>query len=204
MGQDATTIPFDPQSIERINIESIFFSYDQLEGIYDFNLKLIGPLGSKVYVHELPQQQATWSPHTIEGYYIGPELDHYICYRTCIPATRAVRIANTIFWMPYYCKAPKNLSEDAAIAAKQDLIHDLNHPAPGSPLAPINNKHVTALRKLTKIFCTVAPKLDETPVPPSVEEYLKPIFQQHPIDTKFTKIYGDVPYKGTVQILTRS
>ena len=71
-------------------------AYAQLEGAFDFNRTPLAPPGTRVIVHEKPNQRRTWAPHGIDGWYIGPALDHYQCYRVWIPSTHAERIADTI------------------------------------------------------------------------------------------------------------
>jgi hypothetical protein len=55
----------------------------------------IAPPGTRVLVHEKPADQETWSPHGTHGWYVGPALDLYRCYRTWVLYTRCERICNT-------------------------------------------------------------------------------------------------------------
>ena len=62
-------------------------AHAQLEGAFDFNRTPLAPPGTRVIVHEKPNQRRTWAPHGIDGWYIGPAMDHYQCYRVWIPST---------------------------------------------------------------------------------------------------------------------
>ena len=78
-------------------------AYAQLEGAFDFNRTPLFPPGTRVIVHEKPTQRRTWAPHGVDGWYIGPAMDHYQCYRVWIPSTHAEHIADTIqFFRPYF------------------------------------------------------------------------------------------------------
>ena len=114
-------------------------------GLYNFNRRPLGPLGCNLMVHELPEQRTTWAPHTVEGFYLGPALNHYRCYRTWIPATRSERVANTIVWLAQHISVPKTSSADAAISAAQELIYALQNPHPVSALSPLQDLNVAAL-----------------------------------------------------------
>ena len=75
-------------------------AYSQIFGSFDFNRTPIAPLGTKLLIHEKPGPRASWSPHAIDGWYIGPALRHYRCFRVWATATNAERIADTIVWFP--------------------------------------------------------------------------------------------------------
>ena len=83
-------------------------AWSQIHGHFNFNRTPIAPLGTKVLVHEKPQNRASWDPHRVEGWYIGPALESYRCFKTYIPKTRAERITDTVAWLPHYLKFPLN------------------------------------------------------------------------------------------------
>ena len=75
-------------------------AYAQLEGIFDLNKTHLAPPGTRVIIHEKPAQRRTWAPHGIDGWYVGPALDHYQCHRVWIPSTQSERIADTLQFFP--------------------------------------------------------------------------------------------------------
>ena len=86
-------------------------------------------------VHEKPSVRETWAPHAMEGWYLGPAVRHYRCYRVWVNETSAERIADTLVWFPTHVTMPTVSSTDAAKAAARDLITALLHPSAASPLA---------------------------------------------------------------------
>jgi hypothetical protein len=36
--------------------------------------------------------RGSWGPHVLEGFYVGPALDHYISYNVWLPGTSSVRV----------------------------------------------------------------------------------------------------------------
>ena len=56
-------------------------AYAQLEGTFDFTRTPLAPPGTRVIIHEKPTTRQTWSPHGTDGWYVGPALHHYQCYR---------------------------------------------------------------------------------------------------------------------------
>ena len=60
-----------------------------LEGTFDYNRTHLAPPGTKVIVHNKPNRSRTWVQHGVQGYYIGPKIEHYRCYKVFISNTRA-------------------------------------------------------------------------------------------------------------------
>ena len=56
----------------------------------------IAPPGAIILIHQNTIQRKSWEPHAIEGYYIGPAMEHYRCYNTYCMKTGATRILDTI------------------------------------------------------------------------------------------------------------
>jgi len=72
-----------PQALTTLNllrgsrINPKLSAYAQLNGAFDFNRTPMGPPGTRVLVHELPEARGTWAPHAVPGWYIGPAFEHY-------------------------------------------------------------------------------------------------------------------------------
>ena len=72
----------------------------QLNGEFDYNRTPMAPPGTKVLIHETPQQRRTWDLHGKEGWYIGTSPLHYRCYHIYIPETQGERITKTVQFSP--------------------------------------------------------------------------------------------------------
>ena len=68
----------------------------QLNVAFDFNRTPLAPPVTGGIVHETPNNRRTWSPHGLDGWYLGPAPEHYRYPRMYIPRTRAERIAKTV------------------------------------------------------------------------------------------------------------
>ena len=60
----------------------------QLNGAFNYNRILMDPPGTKLLIHETPQQRRTWELHCRERWYIGTAPLHYRCYLICVPEIR--------------------------------------------------------------------------------------------------------------------
>ena len=174
----------------------------------------MAPLGTKVLVHETPEQRCTWAVHGQEGYYIGSAPDHYRCYQVYISSTNGIRIAETIEFFPAHCKMPTMTATDKATLAATQLIDILQTPQPNSPFPSVGDKQMQALSKLAQIFQHVlptpsmtntppAPRVEKQPTPPAprVEEPPSPppqpqtprVPHQYPLRSKTQTIISDQP-----------
>ena len=87
-----------PQSVITLNLlrcsqlNPKLSAWAQLHGHFDFNRTPIAPPGIRVIAHNKPANRGTWSPHGLDGWYIGPALEHYRCYEIWMWDTRSVRV----------------------------------------------------------------------------------------------------------------
>ena len=123
-------------------------AYAQLEGSFNFNATPLAPPGTKVVVHETPAARKSWAPHGIEGWYVGPAMKHYRCFRCFIPKTGSERIAETVQFFPQQVRMPSTSSQDAAIKAIHDLTHAIKHPTAATLTLLLGDEKTHALETL--------------------------------------------------------
>jgi hypothetical protein len=143
-------------------------AFAQIAGSFDFNCNPLGPPGTFVLAHEKPINRTTWSPHALEGWYVGPALDSYRCYRVWIIETRDTRIIDTLEWFPKHVPMPASGSNDRILAALKDILHALRHPSPATPLAPRTDSQTQAITDLVTLLtktCTVDDTSDAITLP---------------------------------------
>ncbi len=127
-------------------------AYAQLEGTFDYNATPIAPPGMKVVAHEKPEHRQSWSTHGLIGWYIGPAMEHYRCYRIYIPETKGERVCDTVDFFPQNTKLPQLSAEAATLRAAQHLISTLKQPHPEAPFLNLGDEKVRALETLADIF----------------------------------------------------
>ena len=71
-------------------------AYMALEGAFDYNKTPIAPPGTKFVMHEKPDKKYLWAAHGVNGWYLGPALEHYRCYRVYVNNTQAERNSDTV------------------------------------------------------------------------------------------------------------
>ena len=56
-------------------------AWEALFGNFNFDATPLGPAGCQVLTHNKPAIRKSWDFRTQDGFYIGPALNHYCCYR---------------------------------------------------------------------------------------------------------------------------
>jgi hypothetical protein len=170
-----------PQAILTLNlmrgsrINPKLSAWAQVNGNYDFNRIPIAPPGIRVLVYETPTARASWSPHAVDGWYVGPAQDSYRIYRVWIEETRAECNADMLAWFPTKVTMPIASSVDTIIAGAKDIVHALEHPSTGFPLAPLSDSEAATLRTLTGILINRSePKLGTSPTTVSFAPEVEP------------------------------
>ena len=107
--------------------------YAQIHGAFDYNKTPLIPPGTNILVHKTPTTWKSWTLHGGEGWYVGPAIEHYLCFRYYIQTTGSKRIAETVEFSPKHVKVLSTTSKDAEISTVHDLIYELKNPTSFSP-----------------------------------------------------------------------
>ena len=100
---------------------------------FDFNKTPLAPPGTKVLVYKNPNRRRIWGQYGVQGWYMGPSVEHYWCYKVYISNTRAEIIVDTVELFPENTMMPGTYSANATIHVTTDLISALKNTAPTTP-----------------------------------------------------------------------
>ena len=117
----------------------------QPNGVFDFNRTPLAPPVTKALIFDISADCRTWTPHGVDGWYLGPSPKHYRCYRLYVPKTRAERITRTVQFFLHQCPELKTSSVNAAIVAVRALTEALTNPAPAAPFAQFRDAQQQAI-----------------------------------------------------------
>ena len=173
-------------------------AYEAMHGTFNYDATPLAPLGCKILIHETPEQRTSWGPHAVDGYYIGPALEHYRCYRAYIPTTRSERIAETVEFQPHICETPMITDKENAIIAAHNLTKILQKP---NVLPKMETTTMEALQKLAAIFSHQL--ITDTPPTPSntrcMKEHAPPRVAVTPAPTPQHPTNKDAPFPRVVE-----
>jgi hypothetical protein len=73
-------------------------AYAQVNGSFNYNRTPLAPPGCQVLAHDKPDKRTTCPPppHGLNGWYVGPALESYRCWKIWIWETRSIRICDTV------------------------------------------------------------------------------------------------------------
>ena len=74
---------------------------DSINDTFDFNKTPLAPVGCKIVAHEKPNKRKTFDPAGIQGWYVGPALEHHRCYTCYIPKSKGFRNYDTVDFFPH-------------------------------------------------------------------------------------------------------
>jgi hypothetical protein len=113
-------------------IDPTKLAYETLYGPYDWNRYPLAPLGCKVVVYKDGNTRGLWASRGVDGWYLGPSMDHYRCDIYYIPETRAYRISGSTELFPQHCQLPDSTPHQHLRALPNELT-DLPPPANATP-----------------------------------------------------------------------
>ena len=152
-------------------------------GAFDFLKHPIAPIGTRLLIHDKPTARASWAPHEVPGFYLGPALQHYRSYRAWSTTTNTMRITYAVAWFPHDFAMPGPSIHDILVRTIDDLqeaLHKFSASAPSArtttqPASLIttiaNNLHIIANMHVTpqsSAFNDPASEQRVSPPPPSV------------------------------------
>ena len=84
-------------------INQTISAYEQLNNPYAWNRYPLAPLGCKAVIYKDGDTRGSWASRGVDGWYLGPSMDHYQCSLFYIPETRANHISGSAELFPQHC-----------------------------------------------------------------------------------------------------
>ena len=95
-----------PQSDTTLNLLRTYRRFPRLSSYKCLNQKFnfaaipIALPGTRVVSQISTNQCRHMAPHGIDGWYVEPSIQHYLCHKCCIPSNHVVQDVMTINWFP--------------------------------------------------------------------------------------------------------
>jgi hypothetical protein len=93
-------------------------AWEFFQGPFNFNKMPLGPVGCRVLIPAKPATRQSWDFRAKPGFYIGPALDSYRCFKLVKYDTKSQVILDTIKFYHLYLSVP-------VLSAKDKIIHGL-------------------------------------------------------------------------------
>ena len=102
-------------------------------GQFDYNRTPLAPPGTKIVAHVSAATRTSFGQHGKVGWYIGPSLEHYRCYRCYFTDTMQERDVLKVDFIPEKVPFPIFTSATYLQQTAEDMLHLLQHPIPSTP-----------------------------------------------------------------------
>jgi hypothetical protein len=112
-------------------------AWEFFNGPFDFNKTPLGPVGCRVLIHAKPATWQSWDFRAKEGFYIGPALDSYRCFKLIKMDTKSHVISDTVEFCHAYHTIPVPTAEDRIVQglrAVTDTLVGFYHACLGFPV----------------------------------------------------------------------
>ena len=136
-------------------------AYVYLAGEHNYNKVPLTPPGTKVFVHAKPHKRKTWAYHGQIGWYVGPAIHHYRCFRVYMPQTGREIVTDTVKFLPETIPFPTE-SFETKLSNAIDKILTLLQSTKNPPILPT----LQQTTDITKAFSQVQKILHQQLPPP--------------------------------------
>jgi hypothetical protein len=111
-------------------------------------------------IYEDSNSRASWAPHGLNAWFLGPSKDHYRCHLYFVPETSGYRVSGSTELFPQYCIAPHFSNETHVNELSAELTSTL-------PTLARRQCTLSTLRALAQQLDSF---VDGTPTPPPVAQ----------------------------------
>ncbi|KAL7482034.1 hypothetical protein ACHAW6_007726 [Cyclotella cf. meneghiniana] len=177
-------------------------TWDSLFGTFNFDATPLGPVGCCLLIHNKATTHRSWDYCSHNGFYVGPALHHYRCYKVPNKESQAVAITNAIKFRHHYLPTTDLMAEDK-------IIDMLQQPCLANTTPTVQLQAIYQLREIFHHYASTSPTNETTPPRVHAPTPRVPNFQSHPLvpPTPPTKTIGpqttDEPSRHIVPTHTR-
>ena len=96
-------------------------AWECINGPFNFDATPMGPPGCRALLHAKPNTRRSWDFRSLDGFYVGPALNHYRCFTLLKRESQAVVISDTICFRHPTFAATNPSTEDRLIYGLRTL-----------------------------------------------------------------------------------
>jgi hypothetical protein len=100
-------------------------AWDFFQGPFDFNKTPLGPFGCCILIHAKPASRRSWVFCANNGFYIGPALESYHCFKLVNADTKIQVISDPVEFSHFYLSIPAPFTEDQIVHGLQIVVRVL-------------------------------------------------------------------------------
>jgi hypothetical protein len=136
-------------------------AWEFFQGPFDFNKTPLGPVGCRVLIHAKPATRRSWDFRAKNGFYIGPDMDSYRCFKLVNADTKSQVISDTVEFSHSYLSIPAPSTEVRIIHGLQVVAGALTGALPPTSISQV--EAITNLRDIFESWQLLAPPAFQPP-----------------------------------------
>ena len=113
--------------------------------MFNYAATPLAPPVIKCQIHEKPNERKSWAPHSVDGFYLGPAMQHYRYHKVFVTKTNAQRISDTVGFFPTKIRIHETSTLKQIKHSVNDLLQVLRNPQP-------KTIQTNALKHLAELF----------------------------------------------------
>jgi hypothetical protein len=122
-------------------------TWESFNGPFDLNKTPLAPVGCIELIRAKRATRQSWDYRAKQGFYVGPALDHYRCYKLMKSETKQKVIFDTVEFRHAYLQIPAVLADDKIINGLQVMAGALCNAPP-----PTSSNRLDAIEMLRTLF----------------------------------------------------
>jgi hypothetical protein len=130
-------------------------AWEFFHGPFDFNKTPLAPVGCHVLIHAKPITCRSWDFRAKDGFYIGPALNSYCCFKLVKSNTKSQVISDTVEFCHAYRSIPAPTPDDKIIHGLQVMSGALTNAPPPTSISQV--KAIANLRDLLESWHLLGP-----------------------------------------------
>ena len=175
-------------------------SYQGIHGVpYDWLAHPMAPAGTKVKIYDSAESRESWQPHSSDGWYLGPALNHYRSYNVIRKDSMRTSVSNSLDWFPARVSIPGSSKEEILLKAIENLQLKIET---SSPMNSEQLQHSTdAINNMRQLFINDAPSV---PTQPDSDQNIQIAKEQRVTDTVEKQRVTDTVEEQRVTVIDES
>jgi hypothetical protein len=122
---------------------------------FDFNKMPLGPVSCRILIHAKPATWQLWSFHAKLGFYYGPALNSYCCFKLVKFDTKSQVISGNVEFFHLYLSVPVPSTKEKIIHGLQVVAGAIRGAPPPTSVSQLEAN--TSLQDIFESWCALAP-----------------------------------------------
>jgi hypothetical protein len=124
--------------LQQLTLYPQISAWNFFQGPFNLNKMPLGPVGCCVLIHAKPESCRSWDFHAKNGFYSGPALESYRCFKLVNADTKSQVISDTVKFCHSYLSVHAPSTEDQIVHGLQVVTGTLTGSSPPTSISQMD------------------------------------------------------------------